>query len=79
MQQTLGLTTYQLNFIRALCSGIHTDFGSKEVNVQFPLGTKSNIARIKSALTEKELIEERIDGTYLSDIIFEMWFIREFM
>ncbi|MBQ8988577.1 MAG: ATP-binding protein [Prevotella sp.] len=79
VQQTLGLTTYQLNFIRALCSGIHTDFGSKEVNAQFPLGTKSNIVRIKSALTEKELIEERIDGIYLSDIVFEMWFNREFM
>ena len=79
VQQTLGLTTYQLNFIRALCSGIHTDFGSKEINAQFPLGTKSNIARIKNALTEKELIEERIDGTYLSDIVFEMWFNREFM
>lgn len=79
VQQTLGLTTYQLNFIRALCSGIHTDFGSKEVNAQFPLGTKSNIARIKSALTEKELIEERIDGIYLSDIVFEIWFNREFM
>ena len=79
VQQTLGLTTYQLNFIRALCAGIHTDFGSKEVNAQFPLGTKSNIVRIKSALTEKELIEERIDGTYLSDIVFEMWFNREFM
>ena len=79
VQQTLGLTTYQLNFIRALCSGIHTDFGSKEVNAQFPLGTKSNIARIKSALTEKELIEEHIDGIYLSDIVFEMWFNREFM
>ena len=79
VQQTLGLTTYQLNFIRALCSGIHTDFGSKEVNAQFPLGTKSNIVRIKNALTEKELIEERIDGIYLSDIVFEMWFNREFM
>ena len=79
VQQTLGLTTYQLNFIRALCSGIHTDFGSKEVNAQYPLGTKSNIARIKSALTEKELIEERIDGIYLSDIVFEIWFNREFM
>ena len=79
VQQTLGLTTYQLNFIRALCTGIHTDFGSKEVNAQFPLGTKSNIVRIKNALTEKELIEERIDGIYLSDIVFEMWFNREFM
>ncbi len=78
VQQTIGLSTYQLNFIRALCAGIHTDFGSKDVNEQFPLGTKSNIVRIKDALTEKELIEERPDGIYLSDVVFEMWFNREF-
>ncbi|MBQ8715741.1 MAG: ATP-binding protein [Prevotella sp.] len=78
VQQTIGLSTYQLNFIRALCAGIHTDFGRKDVNEQFPLGTKSNIVRIKDALTEKELIEERPDGIYLSDVVFEMWFNREF-
>ena len=78
VQQTIGLSTYQLNFIRALCAGIHTDFGRKDVIEQFPLGTKSNISRIKDALTEKELIEERPDGIYLSDVVFEMWFNREF-
>lgn len=78
VQQTIGLSTYQLNFIRALCAGIHTDFGGKDVNERFPLGTKSNIVRIKDALTEKELIEERPDGIYLSDVVFEMWFNREF-
>lgn len=56
----------------AQCSGLF-------VQQTLGLGTKSNIARIKNALTEKKLIEERIDGTYLSDIVFEMWFNREFM
>ncbi len=78
VQQTIGLSSYQLNFIRALCAGIHTDFGSKDVNEQFPLGTKSNIIRIKDALTEKELIEERPNGIFLFDVVFEMWFNREF-
>lgn len=79
VQQTIGLTSYQINFIRALCAGIHTDFGSKENAEQYPLGTKSNLVRIKEALTEKELIEERKDGVYLSDAVFEIWFKREFM
>ena len=79
VQQTQGLTTYQLNFLRALCSGIHSDFGSKKVGEQFMLGTKSNIARLKTTLTERELIEERKDGVYLADVVFEMWFRREMM
>ena len=79
VQQTQGLTTYQLNFLRALCSGIHSDFGSKKVGEQFALGTKSNITRLKTTLIEKELIEERRDGIYMADVVFEMWFRHEMM
>lgn len=41
------------------------------------MGSKSNIARIKKSLMERELIEERLDGTFLSDAVFELWFKRE--
>lgn len=77
VEQTIGLTSYQLNFIRALCAGIHTDFGSKWVTDLYPLGSKSNISRIRKALMERELIVERIDGVFLSDAVFEKWFNRE--
>ena len=77
VEQTKGLTAYQLNFIRALCAGFHSDFGSKNVIEQYPLGSKSNISRIKTALMERELIEERLDGVFLSDAVFEIWFNRE--
>ena len=40
----------------------------------YNLGTKSNFTRIKNTLIEKELIEERKDGLYLSDPIFRIWF-----
>ena len=77
VEQTIGLTAYQLNFIRALCAGFHADFGSKKVSDLYPLGSKSNISRIKKALIERELIEERLDGVFLSDVVFEKWFNRE--
>ena len=77
IEQTVGLSVYQLNFIRALCDGIHKNFGSAKVKESFPMGTKSNIARIKKSLMERELIEERLDGTFLSDAVFELWFKRE--
>ena len=37
-EQLQGLTTYQLNFIRAICNGIHSNFGSKAVLEEFNLG-----------------------------------------
>lgn len=79
VQQTQGLTTYQLNFIRAICSGVHAEFGSKEVAERFPLGSKSNVDRIKKALTDKEIIDERRNGVYLADVVFELWFKAEMM
>ncbi len=74
VQQIQGLTTYQMNLLRAICNGVNNEFMSKKVMDTYNLGTKSNFSRIKNALIEKELIEERKDGLYLSDPIFKIWF-----
>ncbi len=79
VQQTENLTTYQLNFIRLLCNGVHTGFTSQEVSSDYPLGTKSNIDRIKRALQDRELITIEKKGVYLADSVFELWFKREMM
>lgn len=80
LEQIKGLSSYQMNFIRLLCSGVSKDFGSKKVQELFSLGTKSNISRIKSALTEKEIVEELPDGTFrLADSVFQKWFTKEWM
>lgn len=74
VEQTIGLTTYQMNFLRAICSGIHKDFSSSDVTDMFPLGTRNNITRIIHSLTERELIELKTDGTYdIPDPMFKMW------
>lgn len=79
IQQTESLTTYQLNFIRIVCNGIHEGFSSKEVSAMYPIGTKSNIDRIKKTLLEKEIITVRKEGVFLSDCVFGMWFKKEMM
>ena len=38
IQQTEGLTTYQLNFIRLLCQGIHAGFTTQAVSETYPPG-----------------------------------------
>ena len=75
MQQIDGLTTYQMNFLRAVARGVHKDFTSQEILETYNLGTKSNITRLITVLTNKELVEKRIDGIYIADPIFEMWLV----
>ena len=72
-QQTQGLTSYQMNFIRAICDGVHDDFGSKAILDNYNLGTKSNISRIKTALRNRELIDVTKEGVFLEDPVFRMW------
>lgn len=75
-QHIQGLTSYQMNFIRAICNGVHTDFGSKAILEEYNLGTKSNISRIKTALMDRELIDITPDGVFLEDPVFKMWLKR---
>ena len=78
-EQTRGLSTYQLNFIRAICKGYHSGFTSKTIAEQFPMGTKSNIPRIMASLLDREIIDEDNSGVVLADCVFQRWFMREFM
>lgn len=79
IQQTEGLTTYQLNFIRLLCNGIHSGFNTQSVVEQYSLGSKSNVERIKKCLIDRELITIEKEGVFLADCVFELWFKREMM
>lgn len=73
-EQLKGLTGYQMNFIRALCDGVRSEFGSKTILETYHLGSKSNISRIKTALQEKEMIDFDKDNVYLEDPVFKLWF-----
>lgn len=77
VELTANLTTYQLNLLRAICSGFHEDFGKKEVTSQYDLGSRSNLVKLKKALIEREIIEQTEDGLFISDPLFEHWFKRE--
>ena len=77
-QQMQGLTSYQLGFIRALCHDVRKDFSSKAIIEQYNLGSKSNIARIKESLLNRELIETNADGIYLDDPVFKLWFLQKY-
>ena len=73
MEQTGSLSTYQMNFLRAIIDGQHNQWTSQEVLSKYNLGTKSNIVKIQKTLIEKDFIEKRPDGVYMSDPILQLW------
>ncbi len=77
-QQIQGLSSHQMNFLRAISNGIHKEFASVKVSKEYNLGSKSNITRLQTALQNRELVEVRREGTYLEDPVFKIWFWREF-
>ena len=79
IEQTANLSSYQLNFIRAICAGYHTDFGKREVTNHFSMGTRSNLPKLKTVLIEREFIEETESGLFLSDPLFAIWFKQNMM
>ena len=46
---------------------------SQEVMGKYNLGTKSNISKMQKLLLEKDFIERREDGLYLSDPVLQLW------
>ncbi len=77
MQQTESLTTYQMNFLRAVVSGVHQDFGEKNIRENYDLGSSSNIARLKKALIDRDLIDTDGRSITITDPVFSIWFKRK--
>lgn len=73
MEQTSGLTTYQMNFLRAIVAGQHGQFTSASVLKEYQLGSKSNVDRIQKVLMEKDFVVSTPEGFFLSDPVMELW------
>lgn len=79
MQMIEPLSEFQLNFLRAIASGIKKDFGLSEVREEYNLGSYSNITRLKTALLERDLIEKQKTELVITDPIFAKWLKRKIM
>lgn len=76
IEQTQSLTSYQMNFLRAILYGINNGFNEKEVRESFNLGVPSNVARLKKSLIDKELIEYTEKGVEIGDPVLRLWLKR---
>ena len=77
LQQTEGLSSYQMNFLKAIAAGETDDFTSVSMLKKYNLGSKSNISRLQETLIKKELIEKDGRKIIIADPVFRLWMLRE--
>lgn len=73
-----GLTTYQLNYLKAICSEVKS-IHSKDAIKQFSLGTTATIQRSIQALLQKDVIDTMGKEVMLVDPAFKWWFKKNFL
>ena len=76
-KQTESLTTYQMNFLKAVLDGVHSEFTKQEIIQKYQLGTSANVSIIKRALIKKELVEIEKRQIVISDPVMAEWLKRE--
>lgn len=76
-KQTESLTTYQMNFLRAIIDGVHSEFTTQETLNKYQLGSSANVAIVKKALVKKELIEVEKRQIVISDPLLAVWLKKE--
>ncbi|MCK7461589.1 MAG: hypothetical protein MZU84_05760 [Sphingobacterium sp.] len=76
-RETELLSDTQINFLKALASGVNTGFNSAEILNKFRLGSSANVSKIKKTLVDRELIDIRNQYAEFIDPVYELWFIRE--
>ena len=80
IQAVEPLTEYQMNFLRAVASGVNKDFTLEDIRQQYHLGSYSNIPRLKTALINADLIDSSPQtGITITDPVFEQWIRRKMM
>ena len=76
-QEIEPLTSYQLNFVRALKDGLRNEFYRKEIADKYNLGTTANVKRIITTLQKREIISINGKEIRIEDPIFEKWLKKE--
>ena len=76
-KQTENLTTYQMNFLRAVTEGVHEELTTQKVIQKYQLGSSANVNTVRRALIKKELIDIEERKAIIPDPILKAWLQRE--
>ena len=75
--RTEHLTAYQMNYLKAVSSGIHEGITSAGNISRFKLGSSANCAVLKQSLIEKDLITVENRKVYLTDPALALWLLKD--
>ena len=76
-KQTENLSTYQMNFLRAVIDGVRSEFTSQMILQKYKLGSSANVSIIRRALVKKELIEIENRQVSIPDPVMQVWLRRK--
>ena len=76
-KQTENLSTYQMNFLRAVIDGVRSEFTSQMILQKYELGSSANVSIIRRALVKKELIEIENRQVSIPDPVMHVWLRRK--
>lgn len=76
-KQTENLSTYQMNFLRAVIDGVRSEFTSQMILHKYELGSSANVSIIRRALVKKELIEIENRQVSIPDPVMQVWLRRK--
>ena len=76
---TENLSSYQMNFLRAIIDGVRKEFSAQEVVQKYKLGSSANVAIVKRALVKKEIVEIEKREVIISDPLLKVWLKQELL
>ena len=76
-KQTENLSTYQMNFLRAVIDGVRSEFTSQMILQKYELGSSANVSIIRRALVKEELIEIENRQVSIPDPVMQVWLRRK--
>ena len=74
-EMTSELTRYQMNFLRAVASGISTGLSKADVVSRYKLGSSANVAAIQKLMLSKDYISDTSEGFVITDKVFGKWLL----
>ena len=71
--KTDSLTSYQMNFLRAVADGNNSGLSSSQIIKRYNLGSSANVATITKSLLEKDILQKEDNKVFLTDPVMRIW------
>ena len=78
-RDTENMPATQLNFLKAVASGVRKGLTATEILKKYKLGTSANVIKLKKQLLNAEIIDIHNKEVFFIDPVYELWFKQEIL